>query len=45
MLTTVGEEGHPMTRWNAGKGTSGKREKAAAKPVRPAGADEAGLTQ
>ena len=28
-----------MTRWNAGKGTSGKRERAAAKPVQPAGAD------
>ncbi|MXY79710.1 MAG: DNA recombination/repair protein RecA, partial [Chloroflexi bacterium] len=28
-----------MTRWNAGKGTSGKRERAAAKPAQPAGAD------
>ena len=28
-----------MTRWNAGKGTSGKREKAAAKSVQPAGTD------
>ncbi len=28
-----------MTRWNAGKGTSSKRERAAAKPAQPAGAD------